>query len=120
MILKNTVCEHPLLDLGYNYDVPMLEGDFVTLEQGTGVVHTAPSHGPDDFNLCLKHGLKAPDSMNDAGIYSDAIPFFSGIHIFKADDAVIDKLSEFKSLLGNSKLQHSFSPLMEIKSSLSL
>jgi len=105
---KNTVCQHPLLDLGYNYDVPMLEGDFVTLEQGTGVVHTAPSHGPDDFNLCLKHGLKAPDSMNDAGIYSDAIPFFSGIHIFKADTAVIDKLSESKSLLGNGKLQHSF------------
>jgi len=105
---KNTVCQHPLLDLGYNYDVPMLEGDFVTLEQGTGVVHTAPSHGPDDFNLCLKHGLQAPDSMNDAGIYSDAIPFFSGIHIFKADTAVIDKLSESKSLLGNGKLQHSF------------
>ena len=105
---KNTVCQHPLLDLGYNYDVPMLEGDFVTLEQGTGVVHTAPNHGPDDYNLCLKHGLKAPDTMNDAGIYSDAIPFFSGIHIFKADSAVIDKLSASKSLLGNGKLQHSF------------
>jgi len=105
---KNTVCQHPLLDLGYNYDVPMLEGDFVTLEQGTGVVHTAPNHGPDDYNLCLKYGLKAPDTMNDAGIYSDAIPFFSGIHIFKADSAVIDKLSASKSLLGNGKLQHSF------------
>jgi isoleucyl-tRNA synthetase len=46
--------------------------------------------------------------MNDAGIYSDAIPFFSGIHIFKADSAVIDKLSASKSLLGNGKLQHSF------------
>ena len=46
--------------------------------------------------------------LNDAGIYSNAIPFFSGIHIFKADPVVIDKLSECKSLLGNSKLQHSF------------
>ena len=106
--LKNTICQHPFLDLGYDYDVPMLEGDFVTLEQGTGVVHAAPSHGPDDFNLCLKHGLKAPDSINDAGIYSEAIPFFSGIHIFKADPVIIDKLSEFKSLLGKGKLQHSF------------
>ena len=106
--LKNTICQHPFLDLGYDYDVPMLEGDFVTLEQGTGVVHAAPSHGPDDFNLCLKHGLKAPDTINDAGIYSEAIPFFSGIHIFKADPVIIDKLSEFKSLLGKGKLQHSF------------
>jgi len=105
---KNTICQHPFIDLGYDYDVPMLEGDFVTLEQGTGVVHAAPSHGPDDFNLCLKHGLKAPDTMNDAGIYSKAIPFFSGMHIFKADPIVIEKLSESKSLLGNGKLQHSF------------
>jgi len=106
--LKNTICQHPFLDLGYDYDVPMLEGDFVTLEQGTGVVHAAPSHGPDDFNLCLKHGLKAPDTINDAGIYSEAIPFFSGMHIFKADLVIIDKLLEFKSLLGKGKLQHSF------------
>ena len=106
--LKNTICQHPFLDLGYDYDVPMLEGDFVTLEQGTGVVHAAPSHGPDDFNLCLKHGLKAPDTINDAGIYSEAIPFFSGMHIFKADPVIIDKLLEFKSLLGKGKLQHSF------------
>ena len=39
MILKNTICSHPLKNLGYEYDVPMLEGDFVTLEQGTGIVH---------------------------------------------------------------------------------
>ena len=44
---KNTVCQHPLLNLGYNYDVPMLEARFVTTEQGTGFVHCAPSHGPD-------------------------------------------------------------------------
>ena len=106
--LKNTVCEHPLKNMGYDYDVPMLEGDFVTLEQGTGVVHSAPSHGPDDFNLCLKHGIKASNTMNDGGVYSDEVPFFSGTHIFKADIQIIDKLSEHKSLLGKGKLQHSF------------
>jgi len=106
--LTNTVCSHPLKSLGYEYDVPMLEGDFVTLEQGTGIVHSAPSHGPDDFNLCLKHGIKASNTITDGGLYSDEIPFFSGIHIFKADSKVIEKLSEHKSLLGNSKLQHSF------------
>ena len=94
--------------MGYGYDVPMLEGDFVTLEQGTGIVHSAPSHGPDDFNLCLKHGITASNTMNDAGVYSDEIPFFAGTHIFKADSQVIEKLSEHKSLLFSGKLQHSF------------
>ena len=105
---KNTICSHPFKDMGNNYDVPMLEGNFVTLEQGTGIVHAAPSHGPDDFNLCLKHGIKASNTINDGGLYSDEVPFFSGIHIFKADEKVIEKLSEHKSLLSNSKLQHSF------------
>ena len=105
---KNTICFHPLKDMGYEYDVPMLEGDFVTLEQGTGIVHAAPSHGPDDFNLCLKHGIKASNTINDGGLYSNEVPFFSGMHIFKADTKVIEKLLEYKSLLGNGKLQHSF------------
>ena len=105
---KNTICSHPLRNIGFEYKVPMLEGDFVTLEQGTGIVHSAPSHGPDDFNLCLKHGIKASNTINDSGLYSDEIPFFSGVHIFKADNQVIEKLSEHKSLLGNNKLKHSF------------
>jgi isoleucyl-tRNA synthetase len=106
--LKNTVCNHPFKKMGYEYDVPMLEANFVTLEQGTGIVHTAPSHGPDDFNLCLKHKIKASNTINDGGLYSDEIPYFSGMHIFKADKPVIEKLFEQKSLLGNGKLKHSF------------
>ena len=105
---KNTICIHPFKNMGYDYDVPMLEGNFVTLEQGTGIVHSAPSHGPDDFNLCLKHGIKASNTINDGGLYNEEIPFFSGTHIFKADNQVIEKLSEHKSLLGKGKLQHSF------------
>jgi isoleucyl-tRNA synthetase len=105
---ENTICSHPLKGMGYNYDVPMLEGSFVTLEQGTGIVHAAPSHGPDDFNLCLKHGIKASNTINDGGLYSDDIPYFAGSHIFKADNQVIDKLKEYKSLIGSGKLEHSF------------
>ena len=78
--LENTICSHPLVNMGYKYDVPMLEGSFVTLEQGTGFVHSAPSHGPDDFNLCLKHGIKASNTINDGGLYTEDIPFFSGTH----------------------------------------
>ena len=59
-----------LKSLGYEYDVPMLEANFVTLDQGTGIVHCAPSHGPDDFNLCLKHGMKAIETVNNDGLYT--------------------------------------------------
>jgi len=105
---KNTICSHPLKKMGYEYDVPMLEGDFVTLEQGTGIVHAAPSHGPDDFNLCLKNGIKATNTISDGGLYSKEVPFFSGTHIFKADKIVIEKLMENKSLLSKGTLNHSF------------
>ena len=49
-----TICNHPFSEIGFDYDIPMLEASYVTKEEGTGIVHCAPSHGPDDFNLCLK------------------------------------------------------------------
>ena len=105
---EGTICSHPFENLGYQYDVPMLESNFVTLEQGTGIVHCAPSHGPDDFNLCLKHGIKSLDTIDDNGRYTKHIKKFEGIHIFKADQIVIENLKECKKLLANGKLTHSY------------
>ncbi len=105
---EGTVCSHPFEKLGYQYDIPMLEANFVTLEQGTGIVHCAPSHGPDDFNLCLKHGIKSLDTIDDTGRYTKHIEKFEGIHIFKADQIIIEKLKECKKLLANGKLTHSY------------
>jgi len=105
---EGTICSHPFENLGYQYDVPMLEANFVTLEQGTGIVHCAPSHGPDDFNLCLKHGIKSLDTIDDNGRYTKHIKKFEGIHIFKADEIVIQNLKECKKLLANGKLTHSY------------
>ena len=105
---KETICSHPFKDLGYEYQVPMLDAQFVTLEQGTGIVHCAPSHGPDDFNLCLKHGIKSVDTIDDNGRYTKHIPKFEGIHVFKADEIIIEKLKECKKLLSNGKLTHSY------------
>ncbi len=107
-IFKNTICSHPFKNLGYKFDVPMLEADFVTLEQGTGIVHCAPSHGPDDFNLCLKHGMKAIETVNNDGRYTKNIPIFEGTHVFKADEIIIKNLSEQKNLLGSGSLVHSY------------
>ena len=105
---KDTICNHPFLDLGYEFDIPMLEARFVTTEQGTGIVHCAPSHGPDDFNLCLNHGIKAIETVDGDGKYTKNVHLFEGNHIFKANPIVIEKLKEQKKLLFNGELVHSY------------
>ncbi len=105
---KDTICNHPFYNLGFEYDIPMLEARFVTTEQGTGIVHCAPSHGPDDFNLCLKHGIKAIETVDGDGKYTKNVHLFEGNHIFKANPIVIEKLKEQKKLLANGELTHSY------------
>ena len=105
---KGTVCRHPFFELGYDYDIPLLEANFVTTEQGTGIVHCAPSHGPDDFNLCLNNGIKAIETVDGDGKYTNNVLLFEGIHIFKANSLVIEKLKEQKKLLSNGELIHSY------------
>jgi len=106
--LKDTICNHPFYNLGYEYDIPMLEARFVTTEQGTGIVHCAPSHGPDDFNLCLNNGIKAIETVDGDGKYTKNVHLFEGNHIFKANPIVIEKLKEQKKLLSNGELTHSY------------
>ncbi len=106
--LKETICNHPFSDLGYDYNIPMLEARFVTTEQGTGIVHCAPSHGPDDFNLCLNNGIKAIETVDGDGKYTNHVSLFEGLHIFKANPIVIEKLKEQKKLLSNGELLHSY------------
>ena len=105
---EGTICSHPLSNIGYNYDIPMFEARFVTTEQGSGIVHCAPSHGPDDFNLCLNNGIKALETVDGDGKYTKNVPLFEGIHIFKANSIVIEKLSEQKNLLAKGELLHSY------------
>ncbi len=106
--LKGTICNHPFLKLGYEYDIPMLEARFVTTEQGTGIVHCAPSHGPDDFNLCMNNGIKAIETVDGDGRYTKNVVLFEGIHIFKSNSIVIEKLKDQKKLLSSGELVHSY------------
>jgi isoleucyl-tRNA synthetase len=106
--LKDTICNHPFLKLGYDFEIPMLEARFVTTEQGTGIVHCAPSHGPDDFNLCLNNGIKAIETVDGDGKYTKNVPLFEGLHIFKSNPIVIEKLKDQKKLLANAELTHSY------------
>jgi len=105
---KGTICKHPFFNLGYDLEIPMLEARFVTTEQGTGIVHCAPSHGPDDFNLCLNNGIKAIETVDGDGKYTENVVLFEGIHIFKANPVVIEKLKQQKNLLSNGELIHSY------------
>ncbi len=105
---KNTICSHPFKKMKFDYDVPMLDAQFVNLEQGTGIVHCAPSHGPDDFNLCLKNNIPSLYTVNNSGLYTKEIPYFENTHVFKADKIVIEKLKEHNCLLKNDKLNHSY------------
>ncbi len=106
--LEKVKCNHPFLKLGFDYDVPMFDAEFVNLEQGTGIVHCAPSHGVDDFNLCLKNNIESKYTVDNSGYYTKEIPYFTKTHVFKADPIVIEKLKEQKKLLKDDKLQHSY------------
>ena len=70
------------------YDVPLLLGDFVTIEAGTGLVHIAPNAGEDDFVLGRQHGLEVADTVGDDGTFNAWVPLFAGMHVYKADDPV--------------------------------
>ena len=105
---QGTICSHPFSKMKFDYDIPMLEANFVDLEQGTGIVHCAPSHGPDDFNLCLKNNIPSSYTVDNAGLYTREVPYFTNTHIFKADPLVIEKLKEQNQLLKDDKLNHSY------------
>ena len=105
---KETICSHPFIKMNFDYNVPMFDAQFVNLEQGTGIVHCAPSHGPDDFNLCLKNNIPSLYTVDNSGLYTQEIPYFTNTHIFKADPIVIEKLKEQKKLLKNDTLKHSY------------
>jgi isoleucyl-tRNA synthetase len=91
--LTDAVCAHPLRGEGYDFDVPLLGGDFVTTDAGTGLVHMAPAHGEDDFALTVANGVEVPEIVLDDGRYADWVPLFAGTHVFKAADPVCDALA---------------------------
>jgi len=80
----------------------------VTTEAGTGLVHTAPSHGEDDFNLGKKYKLEVPELVDESGVYTAIVPLFAGLHVFKAHEKVIPALEETGLLIASGKLTHSY------------
>ena len=108
-------CHHPLAGQGYDFDVPVLAGDFVTDETGTGLVHIAPGHGQDDFELGMRHNIEVPFTVNEGGVYLDSVPIFAGKRVLDekgkdgdANGAVIEALVEADRLLAKGKLRHQY------------
>jgi isoleucyl-tRNA synthetase len=106
--LAGAITAHPLRGQGYDYDVPLLPAEYVTTEAGTGFVHTAPSHGEDDFILGRAHGLEVPETVGDDGTYNAWVPLFAGLHVFKAAEPVCAALEAAGGLLHRNVLVHSY------------
>ena len=106
--LSGTLCRHPLHDKGYEFEVPLLPGGHVTVDQGTGFVHTAPGHGAEDFELGRAHGLEIPATVDDDGRFFDHVPVFAGRHVYEVDPAVADALEAEGGLLARGRIVHSY------------
>ncbi|TCS60613.1 isoleucyl-tRNA synthetase [Varunaivibrio sulfuroxidans] len=117
--LAGTACAHPLDADGFDFDVPLLEADFVEVDTGTGFVHIAPGHGADDWELGIANAIAVPDTVGPDGRYLEHVPVFAGIPVlefdpkkkksrFPANRAVMEKLSERGGLLASEKIEHSY------------
>ena len=113
--LAGTICRHPLHGQGYDFEVPLLPGDFVTDVDGTGFVHIAPGHGADDFELGQKHHIPVPETVAADGTYLPSVPLFAGRHVYwpngktgDANKAVIEALKGANALLAEDTLVHSY------------
>ena len=122
--LAHVVCRHPLRDLGYGFDVPLLAGDHVTEEAGTGFVHTAPGHGREDFDIWMHYqpqlvgrgiDMAIPYTVDEGGFFTADAPGLEGRRVIDddgkkgdANQAVIDALVAADALLARGRLKHEY------------
>ncbi|MEM7563270.1 MAG: isoleucine--tRNA ligase [Pseudomonadota bacterium] len=99
---------HQLKHPFYDRQSLLVVGDHVTLDAGTGAVHTAPGHGQDDFELGLRYGLDIYNPVGDNGCFLPNTEIFSGEHVFKANDHIIEVLKETRMLVHAEKYEHSY------------
>ena len=102
--LENLEARHPL------YDRPskIVLAPYVTLEAGTGCVHTAPGHGREDYETGLKYHLETYSPVDDSGCFTPDVGYFAGMEVFAANEAVNDKLSEVGALLKEEEITHEY------------
>jgi isoleucyl-tRNA synthetase len=117
-------CVHPLSTIGYDFDVPLMAGDHVTKETGTGFVHTAPGHGREDFDIWTENSARLeqrgidtaiPYTVDEAGFFTKDAPGFEGRRVVDdkgkfgdANDAVIETLTNANALIARGRLKHDY------------
>ncbi|MEN9888092.1 MAG: hypothetical protein RL559_129, partial [Pseudomonadota bacterium] len=116
--LRGLVFRHPLYDVdtssgAYSYKrlSPLYLADYVSDTDGTGIVHSAPAYGVDDFNACVAHGMAYADILNPVqgnGVYTEELPLFGGLHIWKAVPRVLEVLAQSERLMATQKINHSY------------
>ncbi len=92
----------------YSFDVPIVLGEHVTIESGTGCVHTAPGHGQEDFVVGKRYDLEVANPVGSNGVYLPDTELFAGQHVFKANATVVETLREHGALLHHEKYEHSY------------
>lgn len=102
--LENVQLKHPF----YDKKVPVILGDHVTTDAGTGCVHTAPDHGAEDFVVGKKYDIGTLNLVDEGGNYRDHVEIFAGDHVYKVDEKVIELLQEKNALVHQEKFSHSF------------
>jgi len=112
--LEGLVFDHPF----YDRNIPFLLGDHVTLDAGTGIVHTAPDHGMEDFLVCQQNGIETLNPLDDKGVYRSNVELFAGEHVYKVDPHIIEVCKELGRLLSEDKLTHSYAHCWRTKTPL--
>jgi isoleucyl-tRNA synthetase len=102
--LERFICRHPILDR----DSLIILASYVTLDTGTGCVHTAPGHGQEDYESGVQYGLEIYSPVDDDGRFTQEVPFFAGQFVFDANEAVNKKLAEVGALLKEEMMVHSY------------
>ncbi|MFV0275980.1 MAG: isoleucine--tRNA ligase [Parahaliea sp.] len=102
--LDRQLLQHPYLDR----PVPVVLGEHVTTEVGTGAVHTAPAHGQDDFEVGQRYGLEVYNPVDGNGVYLPETPFFAGQNVMKANAAIVELLAERGVLLHHEQYEHPY------------
>ena len=102
--LEEVVCRHPFIDR----DSRIVLGEHVTLEQGTGCVHTAPGHGQEDYVVGQKYGLETYNPVDDGGIFKSDVADFGGLFVRKANPLIIEKLRSNGYLVHDGTVSHSY------------
>lgn len=112
--LENQILEHPFVAR----QVPLILGEHVTTEAGTGAVHTAPDHGVDDFNVGARYDIGTLNLVDENGVFTAAAGDFAGAHVYKVDEDIIAKLREVKALVALDKITHSYAHCWRTKTPL--